>query len=474
MTGDAQKHRVVIVGAGVSGFSAAATLLENDVSDIVVLEASSRIGGRIHTVELGGITVDMGAETVNGNVDNAVYELANPQELLTSFKPFTQPEMNIYANTSGHIFNTAEINSLANKVYDMFEAGELKNFNGSLSDYFYPRLDEFLHSNNVDLPIGEALRYHIEQLKGVYYAVDNLDQLGASGTTRYRMNEPVSLKWKIGGYKTVFDLISKRLVSPSEEIPVHSKVLLNKQVTRIEQREGEVRVETADDSIYLADHVIVTLPLGVLKGEAAQIFHPPLPERKAAAIQALGFGGVVKVFLLFPERWWPTDKNIITPLFSEKELENFKATSVHGHWSASTAVFKPVISSNRILCAWISGPSALHVENLSNDELEEGLMELLNRLLGNTCKVMKPESILRSDWCNNPFFKGTYSYLSAASDKQNITNEDLRQPILDANDKPVILFGGEATHPRYQSTVHGAIETGRREANTVIEYLNKL
>ncbi|XP_046658319.1 spermine oxidase-like isoform X2 [Homalodisca vitripennis] len=473
MTGDPQKHRVVIIGAGVSGFSAAATLLENDVSDIVVLEASSRIGGRIHTVELGGITVDLGAETINGNVDNAVYELANPQELLASFKPFTHPDMNIYANTSGHIFNTAEINSLANKLYAMFKAEELKNCNGSLSDYFYPRLDEFFRSNNVDTAIGEALRYHIEQLKGVYYAVDTLDQLGASGTTRYRMNEPVSLKWKVGGYKTIFDLISKRFLSP-DEIPVQSKILLNKQVTRIEQQGSEVRVETADGSIYLADHVIVTLPLGVLKDEAAQIFHPPLPERKAAAIKALGFGGVVKVFMLFPERWWPTDKNIITPLFSQKELEDFKANSVHGHWSASTAVFKPVISSNRMLCAWISGPSALHVETLSNDEIEEGLMELLNRLLGRTLKVMKPERILRSDWCNNPFFKGTYSYLSAVSDRQNITNDDLRQPILDANDKPVVLFAGEATHPCYQSTVHGAIETGRREANTIIDYLNKL
>ncbi|KAG8317001.1 hypothetical protein J6590_034366 [Homalodisca vitripennis] len=51
--GESERYKVVIIGAGVSGFSAAATLLENNVSDIVVLEASSRIGGRIRTVDFG-------------------------------------------------------------------------------------------------------------------------------------------------------------------------------------------------------------------------------------------------------------------------------------------------------------------------------------------------------------------------------------------------------------------------------------
>ena len=32
-----------------------------------------------------------------------------------------------------------------------------------------------------------------------------------------------------------------------------------------------------------------------------------------------------------------------------------------------------------------------------------------------------------------------------------------------------LLFAGEATHPRHFSTVHGAIETGWREADRIIE-----
>lgn len=48
-----ERHRVVIVGSGISGFAAATTLLTSNLTDFVVLEASDRIGGRIHTVDFG-------------------------------------------------------------------------------------------------------------------------------------------------------------------------------------------------------------------------------------------------------------------------------------------------------------------------------------------------------------------------------------------------------------------------------------
>ncbi|XP_046689053.1 polyamine oxidase 1-like [Homalodisca vitripennis] len=87
-----KRHQVVIVGAGVSGFTAAATLLEHNVTDLVVLEAADRIGGRIHTVEFGGVVIDRGAEFCHGEVDNVVYDLVGPHDLLTSYDALTTPE----------------------------------------------------------------------------------------------------------------------------------------------------------------------------------------------------------------------------------------------------------------------------------------------------------------------------------------------------------------------------------------------
>lgn len=42
-------------------------------------------------------------------------------------------------------------------------------------------------------------------------------------------------------------------------------------------------------SIFRADAVVVTVPLGVLKAGTIS-FHPPLPEWKTQAINNLGFG----------------------------------------------------------------------------------------------------------------------------------------------------------------------------------------
>ena len=40
---------VLIVGSGFAGAAAAQRLAENGVTDIVVLEARDRVGGRVHT-----------------------------------------------------------------------------------------------------------------------------------------------------------------------------------------------------------------------------------------------------------------------------------------------------------------------------------------------------------------------------------------------------------------------------------------
>lgn len=54
------RYKAVIVGAGLSGYSAAAKLLENEVDEILVLEAEDRIGGRVHSIPFNGGRIDMG------------------------------------------------------------------------------------------------------------------------------------------------------------------------------------------------------------------------------------------------------------------------------------------------------------------------------------------------------------------------------------------------------------------------------
>lgn len=45
--------KVIIIGAGAAGIASAARLWQNGIRDFLILEASNRIGGRIHTVDFG-------------------------------------------------------------------------------------------------------------------------------------------------------------------------------------------------------------------------------------------------------------------------------------------------------------------------------------------------------------------------------------------------------------------------------------
>ena len=82
------KQRVVIVGAGIAGLAAAQTLVEAG-SEVVLIEARDRIGGRIWTSNAwSGIPVDMGASWIHGINNNPIYQIAeqiNASTVVTRF-----------------------------------------------------------------------------------------------------------------------------------------------------------------------------------------------------------------------------------------------------------------------------------------------------------------------------------------------------------------------------------------------------
>lgn len=65
MTERSRNLRVVVVGGGVSGLAAAHRIAQRlPDAEVLVLEASGRIGGSLHTAEVGGVVVDVGAEAM--------------------------------------------------------------------------------------------------------------------------------------------------------------------------------------------------------------------------------------------------------------------------------------------------------------------------------------------------------------------------------------------------------------------------
>lgn len=73
--------KITIIGAGPSGIAALSKLLEIGYQNVVLLEASNRIGGRINTVPFASNVIDLGAQWIHGQNGNIVYQMVKNQGL---------------------------------------------------------------------------------------------------------------------------------------------------------------------------------------------------------------------------------------------------------------------------------------------------------------------------------------------------------------------------------------------------------
>lgn len=117
------------------------------------------------------------------------------------------------------------------------------------------------------------------------------------------------LNWNGRGYRTILDVMIRKIPDSSKELPFYEKLLLNKEVKQVawNGNEGNVSVTCSDGSVYTAAHVIFTPSVGVLKHEHKTLFNPELPEEKQKAIENIALDAIVDYSLYFPERWWPLD-----------------------------------------------------------------------------------------------------------------------------------------------------------------------
>uniref|UniRef100_T1JS20 Amine oxidase domain-containing protein n=1 Tax=Tetranychus urticae TaxID=32264 RepID=T1JS20_TETUR len=123
---------------------------------------------------------------------------------------------------------------------------------------------------------------------------------------------------------------------------------------------------------------------------------------------------------------------------------------------------------DRCLMVWLSGEEAQTIEKMDFSKLKSDLINAVKKIL-KAPDLPDPVNIIPTRWHQDPFSRGSYSFISAQSCVGDI--EKLAQPIYSnpAQEKPNLLFAGEACHTSYFSTTHGAFLTGRKAALYLVD-----
>jgi monoamine oxidase len=425
---------VIVVGAGVAGLAAARALQDASV-EVVVLEARNRIGGRVHTPDVGGFPVDAGAMFVHGVVDNPLAALCGALGI----------ELESIGFGMGPIYDAA----LGGPVEDGFLQLALATRS------FESRLEELTAALPADASMRDAIEAFLDGAGGLtgdqrryasFALTQLLIELYESGpadlmSLRAYVESPYTEfaggnRVLPGGYVRVVDALAQGL-----------DIRLNEPVSRISYDADGVTVSTPSGELR-GSHAIVTVPLGVLQaGKIA--FEPPLPASKRLAIERLDMGNLEKVILRFDEPFWRERGAASAFLYIAETPGEFP-----GFTDWTDAAGAPTL-----VCLY-GGRSARNVlDSWEDQEIAAGAMRALREIFGDD--IPDPIATHVTRWRDDPWTLGSYSYLRLGSSPDDM--RELGEPV-DGR----LLFAGEATEPLLYATVHGALVSGLREARRIV------
>lgn len=116
-----------------------------------------------------------------------------------------------------------------------------------------------------------------------------------------------------------------------------------------------------------------------------------------------------------------------------------------------------------VLLGRLAGDKISEMENASRDDIVKSCEYIFEKFLRKDVKG-KIVHARTSKWKTDELFLGTYSYQI----KDDASVRNLSAPLCDNNGQAKVLFAGEATHEHFFSTVHGALESGIREAKRIV------
>jgi len=455
-----QPH-VVIIGAGMAGLSAAQRLVSCGLSNITILEAIDRPGGRVCSCNAHNNVIDLGASEIEGaSLANPIYTLACSTGLPDLFLPKNYCKSCHFYNPRGGPLEAPS------KVFDIVQHAQEKAMSlFALKPPLQPKcLEEVLWEGIKEgmnsVPDHNANDY-IAMIRGLlqnlrYRWGDDLRYLSAENYGSFIKIPGGTLKLK-SGFRSLILALLKDI--PEKKI-IYKKVVQTIQWSSYASTEPKLTIRCCDGEDIHADFVILTVSLGVLKSQVDRLFCPPLPIEKIEAIKNLGYGFSDKILLYFEEPFWmPYMGTMRIARYQEDLLDK-------NHWIQGIAKVKDV--ARNVLMVTVGGREAVWMLQTPLNVVVEELIEYLRKLTNNP-GLPYPCNAIRSVWSTNLFFMGSRSYMGETSTIKHQCDLAAPLPGLDEPFPPTLLFAGEATCPGHFSTLQGARISGIREADRIID-----
>ena len=432
----------VVVGAGVSGLSAARALAANG-QRVVVLEARDRVGGRLHTERLDGRVTDLGASWIHGIDGGPLHALTRAFGMADA--EFTVGSYQAGGRTIAYYGPDGARLSGSDAEQFIADAARVEVQLSAVIEALPPDASYADAARTAVAQVADAEGWDPERAARVVEYLDHRseEQYGADSRLldAHGLEDEVIIGDEVvfpGGY----DQLAASLAAGLD-------VRLEHAAARVARAgaagvESGVVVETGRGS-FSARHAVVTVPIGVLQSQLLT-FDPPLPEGVAAAVSKFRMNAFEKIFLRFPERFW--DEGVYAV------RRQGKAARWWHSWYDLTG-----ISGEPTLLTFAAGECAQEIRGWSDERVVESVMASLREIYGSG--IPAPVHARITDWQGDEFARGAYAYMT-----RGCTGEDhsrIATPV-DA----VLHLAGEATWEDDPATVNAALCSGHRAAERIL------